>query len=643
MSNRFNLPLIDVASVVVAPVLVMGMVGSLCFFLIEVLQGGQFEGRLQYTFFFFVLATVLIARISITQSGNKAAIYGALLAGASFIAMLAFVQYTSPLFKALGPLLNLVIMGIVWWSAHKLTWDCTHFEQSHKASGRGVLAAAGFDRTKATTSTEDEVEYDFSMDRSRQAYKQLPKGRKADFDPDTALGWFDRYKQFKEWRKKKPHTPGVWVLYFALAALPLFALGQAMIPATDEARRASTFWQMAVYIASALGLLMTTTLMGLRRYLEDRKATIPTAMTGAWLGLGAILVVLFVAVGAVLPRPHSETPLINFSGKRQDRNASDYAQVRDNSAGKGEGQQGQKKEAGEGKSTAKGGKTGGQGQGQSSSGQGGEKQGNTKGGSQSKNGNDSGKQNNTKQDNNGNNKSNANDKNGEKSGKQGEQNSSNSNSQQNSQDQADKSKGESSSNSNSSEGLKKLTEAAGAIGNVVKLIVWIVLIVAVLVGGFYFVVKHLANFTGWAKSLLDWWRNLFKKPIAKRANGVVTSAAEEEVIERPPPFTEFRNPFQDGTAETRPLRAVVRYSFTALDAWAWDHLGQGRTADETPAEFVARLAEDYPSLEHAARAVANAHIRAEFSESDLPKNTSKVLAELWATLERTAPLSRHGS
>ena len=49
-------------------------------------------------------------------------------------------------------------MGLVWWSANKLTWDCTHFDEDRKASGQGILAATGLDERSAfaTKSNLDE-------------------------------------------------------------------------------------------------------------------------------------------------------------------------------------------------------------------------------------------------------------------------------------------------------------------------------------------------------------------------------------------------------------------------------------------------------------------------------------------------------
>ena len=501
MRPKGKVHLIDFVAIVLSPVLIMLMVGSLVFFLIEVLQQGKFEGRLHYTFFFFVLGTVLIARISIEQGTKKAIFYGIGLGAACFIAMMAFVEYNTALFKVLGPIINLALMALVWWSAHKLTWDCTHLDEDAKASGRGVLAAVGLDTTKSTTEADDAKQYD--PDRSSTATRKKKKTVDR-FEEPEKIGLWQRYQQYRDWRKKKPHTPGVWVLYFALAAIPLYGLGQAMIPGDDAARRGNTFWQMATYIAAALGLLMTTTMLGLKRYLEARNASIPTPLTVAWLGLGGMLVVLFIGVAAILPRPHSETPLYSFDNGKKGKKASQNSQINDKSAGEGQGAKGQKTEAGDGKSNAKGGKEGGQGKGESKSGSGGQKQGNTSGNKQGEksNGNsDKGKQgeksngpNNKQQD--------------DQKAKQGEK-------QEGKQDDANKSEGDADKtddkdkdeegNDNKSETMQNLTKALESVSDVVKWIIWIAIALLVIVGGGYLFLKHASNFSEWAKGLLDWF------------------------------------------------------------------------------------------------------------------------------------------
>src|SRR5687768_12754917 len=91
--DRPSTPLIDIAALIVGPMLVMAMVGSLVFFLITVIYRGPFTSALHYTFFFFVIGTVLIARITIQFGRARSAAYAAGLGGACFLAMLAYVEY----------------------------------------------------------------------------------------------------------------------------------------------------------------------------------------------------------------------------------------------------------------------------------------------------------------------------------------------------------------------------------------------------------------------------------------------------------------------------------------------------------------------------------------------------------------------
>ena len=127
-----------------SPVLVMLMVGSLVFFLVEVLYAGKYSGRLLYTLFFFVMGAVLVARIAIETDASRATLYGLLLGAVTYVALLAYVDYPGGgWLKSFGWLVNLGLLLLIWWSAHKLTWDCTHIDEKQKGGGRGVLSAAG--------------------------------------------------------------------------------------------------------------------------------------------------------------------------------------------------------------------------------------------------------------------------------------------------------------------------------------------------------------------------------------------------------------------------------------------------------------------------------------------------------------------
>ena len=77
---------------VINPAMVMGLIGSLAFFLLDVCYRGNFDDQLRWTLFFFVFAIVLVARISFTMGSDKAAGYGMLLGGVTFLATMRFVK-----------------------------------------------------------------------------------------------------------------------------------------------------------------------------------------------------------------------------------------------------------------------------------------------------------------------------------------------------------------------------------------------------------------------------------------------------------------------------------------------------------------------------------------------------------------------
>src|SRR5947207_7418564 len=83
----------DYVVTALSPVLIMLMVGSLVFFLVEVLYAGQYSGKLLYTLFFFVAGAVLVARIAIETDASRASMYGLILGIVTYIALLTYFEY----------------------------------------------------------------------------------------------------------------------------------------------------------------------------------------------------------------------------------------------------------------------------------------------------------------------------------------------------------------------------------------------------------------------------------------------------------------------------------------------------------------------------------------------------------------------
>ena len=592
-----------------SPVLVMLMVGSLVFFLVEVLYAGKYSGRLLYTLFFFVFGAVLVARIAIETDPSRATLYGILLGAVTYVALLAYVEYPGGgWLKSFGWLVNLGLMVLIWWSAHKLTWDCTHIDEKRKGADRGVLSAAGLDADAREEKGEKKQETENPPNRNRKGKKKQPDSRLWD--------WIERYKKQRDAKRKGPHTPGVWVIYFALAALPLFALGQSLVEPGDEARRRATFLQMAVYIASALALLVTTSLLGLRRYLRQRKAKIPSALAGGWLGLGAVVILLFVVVAAFLPRPHSEVPWFGISrAGKADRESSKYA-VRKDGAGKGDGASGDKSKAGDGKASGKGGKAGGGSKGEKGGGKGDK----GKGGSGTKSDQSGG-------DEKGGGKGQGDD-NQAKKDEEGSKSEEGSNSEES--EEAKDEGGESKDGKSTSQSQKQLGGALEKIAGVVRWIVFAIIAVVIVVVIVLAVLRYLAPFTGWAQRLLDairnWWAGLWGSKASGRREPAVQS--ETPGPQRPPPFHAYSNPFVDGSASTRDPSNLVAYTFEALDAWAWDQ-SAGREWPETPLEFLARLADLHPDLLDVLTRFAKVYARVTYSDGGPPPDTLPACEAMW--------------
>jgi hypothetical protein len=642
-----NQTVTDYVTIVLSPVLIMGLVGSLVFFLLEVLYRaeGPWKDRLQWIFFFFVFGIVLTARISMNDAiGARAPLYGAILALLTYIGMQIFVEYPNGL-RELSFLVNLVLLALVWWCAHRLTWDCTNVDEDADMSGEGLLQAAGLEEGKPAP---DEEEVEVTVEQEGPTVKRRP-------------GWWERFQKYRE-EKKKKRTLGVWVVYFSLAALPLFGLGQSLIPLTAPGRRRFAFWLMTVYVGCGLGLLLTTCFLGLRRYLRQKRLQMPAAMTGMWLTVGGSLVAALLLVGAFLPRPYSEYPLLDVVGQAGSvkRKANRLA-FKGDSPAEGKGQPGEGKPGGKEGAGKTGEKGQGQGEGKDKDGKGGKGEGKDgKGGSPSSSGKSEGEKGDGKgeqgkgeqgkgEQGKGEQGKGEQGKNGEQGrgekgekkdgGRQGRSDPGNA-----AKGMKDMEKGQQGGGSPSSPSrLARLQQVVQRVAPVLKWLVFGVLallvLAALLRGGLGF----LANFTDWAKRLQAAWRsfwaNLFRGTPPQQASPV----GEEATPPKKPrgvPFRAFSNPFDTGEAERMTLRNLVRYSFEALEAWARDH-ELGRREDETALEFVRRLNEEIPSLESASGELARLHSLAEYGQERLPDSTLETMRGFWERLQRVAeaPLS----
>jgi hypothetical protein len=169
--------------------------------------------------------------------------------------------------------------------------------------------------------------------------------------------------------------------------------------------------------------------------------------------------------------------------------------------------------------------------------------------------------------------------------------------------------------------------------SVLKWIVFAVLAVVVVVFLLRQGLGFLANFTDWARNLL----NALKAFWARLFGGRKSQSGEEEVVVeapgvRPRPFSAFQNPFLDGRADKMSPQNLVRYSFAALQAWGWER-GLGREIDETALEFAGRLGNELSAFEPDARKLAILYARVAYFRGSLPNGSNDAVEQFWRQLE----------
>ena len=582
MARRLDKTLIDYLVIAISPALIMTLIGSLVFFLIEVCYDGPFEARLKYIFTLYVFAAVLVARIAIEEGREHARLFAVPLAVAALVVLLRFVESAAPL--------TLGLILVILWCADKLTWDCTLIDETQRDTGKGLLQVAGLDMPARSQDAADAEE---------SAEQRLEGVTSRDRAPAT---WWKRFVE----RQRRPHAPGVWVVYFSLAALPLFGIGQWWIPATDLPRRQSAFHLLVIYVASGLGLLLATSFLGLRRYLRQRRVEMPATMANLWLAIGCILIVALLMFAALLPRPNAEYAVsrLPLTIGSPDQEPSRHGVGSDGvEAEKGQLHSDQV-ERENGAASAKPGA-----EDKTKSGQG-------NGGGESKSKQPGGE-------------------NQSQSGQEGEQDESpkepsadpqaqprhNPQTEQKSSDNAPAEQTQGSTEAADErarrlerQGIPRAENLIQSVGRKVgALLKWVFYIAVVLIGIYWLWHRRaevLAALQGMLRGWGEFWHRLFGR--RRQEAGQATGPGDGPKQPLPRRFADFIDPFAAGTVGRYSPDELVRYSFEALEAWAREH-GCPRQPEQTPHEFARIVGTRATSLARHTRSLADLYCRLAYS------------------------------
>jgi hypothetical protein len=631
------------------PALVIALVGSLVFFLIEVFYEGEFQLRLCFIMGCFSMGTVGITRIAIEFDAARASLYG--------LALSAAMLFVAPRFAQINILLLILLLAVIWYSAHRLTWDCTLIDEEQDASGEGLLQHIGLDEAP--------------LERSESALPKQPLWKKL-FAPD-----------------KSKHAPGLTVVYFSLAALPIFGILQGFIPTSDVEARGRAFLSLIAYMGAGLGLLLTTSLLGLRRYLRQRQVEMPADMTATWLAVGGGLIAIVLVIASILPRSTREFQLgktpITFTSTDLTARRGGWGNegAKGDQQGKAQnpneqnpnGQQGDSKENNQQGQPQGEAKNGNQGQGDSKSadqkqGQNGDPQSGKSNDPSNRSGDQkqgeskpSESQNDPNRDQEGNqgSKQNQNQGNDSKEGKQGqrqeerEPNQRNGNQAENRQSGENQKEGEQSREQQDgrqndparNQGQRNGASAAQQrpqpaqpnfkmsfdptatipfLGWLLKVLIVAAIVVVLLYCAIRYRKEFLAAIRQLLTELANFWRSLFW---GKHVEGVAMDAAPVVQHRR---FSEIANPFRRGGAGQSP-RELVQTTFIAMEAWARDH-GYPRDKDETAFEFAESLSLRVTDLAKESKWLADCYSRAAYSSEEVSTQVQSSLAAIWQRMEQ---------
>lgn len=263
----------DVLAEIAIPVCIMGLVGGLVYFLVDLrslyFPGGS--GLLKYVFFFYIIATVLINRIRALQGTGTSAVYSFLLGGAVLLFLFVFSRVMGPITGGTSAVsgelvlaINVSIMGLIWFLSDRLTKSC-HIDEDDDTMAQGLVSGVRYRRLREAPPTETKP-VDFK--------ENLPRKH-----------------------------PGMAVAYFSCMSLLFFGVGLRLIPAQESWVRVKTFWCMVVYVFSAFSLLMLTSFAGFRHYFRKRKMGVPTKIAAFWLLFGWGVAILVLILADMFPQP----------------------------------------------------------------------------------------------------------------------------------------------------------------------------------------------------------------------------------------------------------------------------------------------------------------------------------------------------
>ncbi|MDZ4850025.1 MAG: DUF4129 domain-containing protein [Pirellulaceae bacterium] len=588
--SRLRPTAVDTIIAALAPGLIIGMICCLVFFLIIVVCRGDFTVRLMYILGLYTFASVLVARIAIEQSRAISMAYTSALGVATLLVALQFVAFSGALSLFAFPILVgfLILIGFL---ADRITFDCTLIDESDDSSGVGLLQSLGVVKNPQASPTAT--------------------------------------------HHKPRHNPGVWVLYFSLLAIPLFGLGQLTIPASEPDSLRSAYWFLFGYLFFSMCVLVLTSYLGLRRYLRQRKVETPIQLNAIWMFGGFVGVLAVLLIVGLLPLPSGSQGVFDLPIRFEATTKIQSSRFGWGSEGKKESTSNAKKitqEDPESKSdststTSENSKSKEKGSSdknkKNTSAE--KSQKSSQKNEKSETATSSNKKSTSKVEKPSDSKVNDNDTAKEPSGKEAAEKKDN----ELKNDIRKEDKSESNRRQTKSEQASTTwsISLAGGLSNLLRWIVSALLVMVVI----YLVMHYRAELRLAIQSLGDWWRGLFGNADEEPKVDEIETSSQPLLLAALKPFSDFANPFAS-RGQGWNAGKIVRHTFDAIEVWGRERQ-LVRSSQETPEEFLRRLAAQYPEQSESMQRLTQLYNRLAYAQSTIDANEARRLSTLWSWLK----------
>jgi hypothetical protein len=531
----------------VTPALLVSLVSCLLFFIVDILYRGRHGGRMEWILFFSTLGMVLIGRVRlIDEIAKRAGLYSAALGGLVWIGLSMYIPPPDgwPFPAHIAAMGALVALG--FWVTRILVLDTTDLNDNDEIEGQGLLAAGGL---------ED--------DPAERLRAQV----------ENATGRAHLQKIIKPARIRRP--PGGVVVLFCLVTLPLFGLGQALIPVSEPERRWRSLLLLMGYLGSGFLLLLTCCFLGLRRYVARRGISMPPSMAAAWLGTGSLVVGIVLLGALLIPRPADTGGIVALFTQQQSPAKAT-----------------KKESGGFHQDDAK------------STGSGNDKNAKTP-------------------DKNGKGKDQAGKQSGSEKGPDAKKESGDNK-------RSDPPKNDTSAKDANPNMADRLSELMSGIMPILKMIVAAAIVVMLVLFLAWRAAMGHSN-TDWVNRWLGWLFKLWDGLLGRTSKRPIRESESLQIpAESWKPFGDFSNPFTGRYPLDGP--ELVREVFAGVVAWGRDKRLPPRMG-ETAREFSKRMGNEYPALEEGLQKLANLVDQVEYAPESPVVVQRESLQELWILLK----------